>query len=96
MSSLFSILTERWRAFWRELESDAEREGFLPLLRPVAPYDGPIFQNPLTTLGIVLALLATSGIAMAALGVLLVALLALYFLLTEVLGISIEVRPFPA
>jgi hypothetical protein len=95
MNTLFTMMADQWSAFWKEVRNEGDGDALLPLLRPVAPYDGPVFQNPLTTLGIVLALVTTSGIAFAALGVLLVALLAMYFLLTEVLGISVEVRPFP-
>lgn len=95
MSSLFTLLAAPLQAFWDEVRKTGDEYGYLPLVRPVAPYDASPLLAPVTTLGIVLALVATSGIALAALGILFLALLALWFLLTEVLGISIEVKPFP-
>ena len=95
MSSLFTLLSGPLQTVWSALRKAGAEHGVLPLVRPVAPYDGSPLLAPLATLGIVLALVATSGIALAALGVLVLALLALWLLLTEVLGISIEVRPFP-
>ena len=94
MNSLFTLLSDQLRSFWNEVRKEGDEHGYLPLLRPVSPWDRPAFLNPLATLGIALALVATSGVAVAALGVLILALLALWFLLTEVLGISIEVKPF--
>ena len=98
MNRLFELLSAEVARFWNQIRDrggDGET-AFLPLLRPVAPYDGPFLQSTLTTLGVLFALVATSGVALAALGVLLVAMLALWLLLTEVLGITIEVAPFRA
>lgn len=93
MNSLFTLLKDRLDDLWTELRQASGRAEYLPLLRPVAPYAGPDVISPLTTLGVLLALVVTSGVAVAALGLLLFALLMLYFLLTQVLGISIEIKP---
>ncbi len=97
MNSLFLFLRDQASSFWKQLGEQRPETGFLPLLRPVAPYDGPAMFSPLSAIGIVLALAVSSGVALGALAILLLSLLALYFLMTEVLGISIELRPpFPA
>jgi hypothetical protein len=95
MNSLFSILTDPLYALWRRIREDADPERYLPLLRPVAPYAGPRALSPIAMIGVLLALVITSGVAIAALGVLFVASLVLYFLFTEVLGLTIELRPPP-
>ncbi|MGH7896889.1 MAG: hypothetical protein ACREQQ_02990 [Candidatus Binatia bacterium] len=94
MNSLFSLLREQVLEIWKQVRG-GDDAGYLPLLRPVAPYAGPPLLSPLATLGALFALVISSGIAVAALGVFLLALLALYLLFTEVLGLTIEVKPFP-
>ena len=91
-----------WLAGFRErlaaLAPWASFEGassYLPLLRPVAPFDGAPMLSPLTMLGVVIALASASGVALAAFGVLLLALLVIHLIFTEVLGITIELRPQP-
>ena len=95
MTSLFTLLRDRVYDVWRQIREQTGEESMLPLLRPVAPYAGPQPMSTFTMLGTLLALAITSGIALAAFGVLLLASLVLYFLFTEVLGLTIEVRPPP-
>lgn len=95
MNSLFTLLKDQLLEIWKQIRAEGAETGYLPLLRPVAPYAGPPVLSPLSMLGVLLGLMVTSGLAIAALGVLVVALLALYLLLSEVLGITIEVKPFP-
>jgi hypothetical protein len=94
VSSLFSILTEQAQAFWAELRAEAGSEGLLPLLRPIPPYDGSPLLSPVTSFATLISLAVLSGVALGAFGILFAASLAIYLLLTEVLGITIEVRPF--
>jgi hypothetical protein len=94
MTSLFSILTEQLGALWKRLRDEAEGEGFLPLLRPVPPYGGTSVFSPVTTLATLLGLAVLSGVALGAFGVLFAAALGIYLIMTEILGITIEVRPF--
>jgi hypothetical protein len=93
MNPLFDLLKNRLNDLWTELRQAPRTAEVLPLLRPVAPYAGPRLISPFTTLGVLLALVVSSGVAVAALGLLLLALLVLYFLFTEVLGISVEIKP---
>ena len=94
MSSLFTILGEQVQAFWAQLRAEAGSEGLLPLLRPIPPYDGSPMLSPVTTLATLIGLAVLSGVALGAFGLLFAASLAIYLILTEVLGITIEVRPF--
>lgn len=95
MISLFTILKDRVYQLWRLIGERGDLENVLPLLRPVSPYAGPEMLSPVTLVGVMIALIVTSGIAIAALGVLLLALLVLYVVFTEVLGLSIELKPIP-
>jgi hypothetical protein len=95
VNALFSLLKEQVLEIWKQVRVEGGEAGFLPLLRPLAPYAGPPLLSPFSMLGVLLALVVSSGIAVAAFGVFLLALLALYVLFTEVLGITIEVKPFP-
>ena len=85
------------RQIWGVVESfgaEAQRQGFLSLLRPVHPFNRPDFMAPAVTIGALLTFLMLSGVAVVALGALLTALLALYILLVQVFGVSIELHPF--
>jgi hypothetical protein len=93
MSSLFTILREQLYGLWQQVRERGAEQGYLPLLRPVAPYAGPEALSPVTMLGVMLGIVVSCGVALAAFGVLLLALLVLYFLFTEVLGLTIEVKP---
>jgi hypothetical protein len=93
MNSLFTMLREQLYGLWQQVRERGDAQGYLPLLRPVAPYAGPEAVSPITMLAVLLGIVVISGVAFAALGVLLLALLALYFLFTEVLGLTIEVKP---
>ena len=75
------------------LGREARGQGFLGLLRPVAPFNRPNFLAPAITVGALLSFLILSGVAVASLGALLTALLALYLLLVDVFGVSIELHP---
>lgn len=79
-------------AFGRE----AQHQGWLTLLRPIAPFNRPDFFAPVMTVGALVSFLLLSGVAVVALGTLLTALLALYLLLVQVFGVSIELHPFAA
>ena len=92
MSEWFTAIRDRLGGLW-PWASFADASSYLPLLRPVAPFDGSAVVSPLTMLGAVIALASASGVALAALGVLLLALLVIHLILTEVLGITIELRP---
>jgi hypothetical protein len=94
MNSLFSILSEQVSALWAQIRTEAGNEGLLPLIRPVPPYDAPGIFSPITTLATLLGLVVLSGLALGAFGLLFAASLGIYLILTEVLGITIEVRPF--
>jgi hypothetical protein len=75
---------------------EARQQGFLSLLRPVAPFNRPGFLAPAVTIGALLTFLMLSGVAVTALGALLTALLALYILLVQVFGVTIELHPLGA
>ena len=92
MNSLFAMLREQLYGLWQQVRARGD-ERYLPWLRPVAPYAGPEALSPATMVGVMLGIVLSSGVALAALGVLLLALLVLYFLFTEVLGLTIEVKP---
>ncbi|MGH7802820.1 MAG: hypothetical protein ACREQJ_00605 [Candidatus Binatia bacterium] len=94
MASLFTILGEQMQAFWSQLRAEAGTEGLLPLLQPIPPYDGSPFLSPISTLATMIGLAVLSGVALGAFGILFAASLGIYLILTEVLGITIEVRPF--
>ena len=92
-----SWLEEVGTQFWGVMEAfgfEARRQGFLSLLRPVAPFNQPGFLAPAVTVGALLTFLMLSGVAVTALGALLTALLALYILLVQVFGVTIELHPF--
>lgn len=95
MRELFEILAGPVRELWASLGS-APRRDLAPLLERVPPYDGLLFRNPVTGLAIVLTLAVASGVALAAFGVFLLASLVVYLVLTELLGITIEMPPFPS
>jgi hypothetical protein len=81
---------------WSVVEAfgaEAREQGFLALLRPVAPFNRPGFLAPAVTVGALLTFLLLSGVAVASLGALLTALLALYLLVVQVFGVSVELHP---
>ncbi len=92
MNPLFAKLRGQAYALWQSVPF-GEASSYLPLLRPVAPFDNAPLVSPLTALGALLALASASGVALAAFGVLLLALLVIHLVLTQVLGITIEIRP---
>lgn len=94
MTTFADFLGESVKSLWDQIRDEAGVEGLLPLLRPLPPFDGPEALSPVTSLATLLGLATLSGIALGALGVLFAALLGIHLLLTEVLGITIEVRPF--
>lgn len=94
MTSMFAQVTDTIGGLWRRLSEETAGEGILPLLRPVPPFGGPQALSPVSSLAILLGLATLSGIALGAFGVLLAALLGIYVILSEVLGITVEVRPF--
>ena len=83
-------VSEVLRTFWGEVGP----AGFLPLLRPVAPFDQPSFLAPAVAIGGLVSFLLLSGVAVGALGALLLALVAIYLLMVQVFGLSIELHPF--
>jgi hypothetical protein len=91
VSPLYTLLKDHLYALWRRVE---EETGYLPLLRPVTPYAGPELLSPLTAIAALIGLAVATGVAIASLGALLVSLLIFHFLLTEVLGITVEIKPF--
>lgn len=93
MNSLFTLLRDEVYGWWRQVRDEVAPERYLPLLRPVAPFAAPGALSPVAMIGVLLALVIASGVAIGALGVLFLASLVLYFIFTEVLGLTIEVRP---
>jgi hypothetical protein len=93
VTPLFEFLRGRAYEVWASIRSVDDPSAYLPLLRPVGPYDAGSALSPLASLGVLLALAVSSGVALASLGVLLLALLVIHVIFTEVLGITIEVRP---
>ncbi len=91
MNWLYTTVRDRAYALWQSAPF-GEATSYLPLLRPVAPFDAAS-ASPLVMLGALLALASASGVALAAFGVLLLAALVIHLVLTEVLGITIEFRP---
>ena len=91
MSPLYTLLKDHLYALWRRVEGET---GYLPLLRPVTPYAGPELLSPLTAIAALIGLAVATGVAIASLGALLVSLLVFHLLLTEVLGITVEIKPF--
>ena len=87
------IGTQVWGLFGA-FGAEARQQGFLTLLRPVAPFNRPSFLAPAVTIGALLTFLMLSGVAVTALGALLTALLALYILLVQVFGVTVELHPF--
>ena len=94
-----SWISEVGNQFWGVVEAfgiEVHQQGFLSLLRPVAPFNRPGFLAPAVTISALITFLLLSGVAITALGALLAALLALYLLLVEVFGVTIELHPFGA
>ncbi len=92
-----SWLADAGNHLWGVVESfrgEAGRQGYLSLLRPVAPFNRPEFLAPAVTIGALFSMLLLSGVALASLGALLTALIALYLLLVQVFGVSVEIHPF--
>jgi hypothetical protein len=90
-------LEEAGNQLWGMLDAfrgEASRQGYLTLLRPVAPFNRPDFMAPAVTVGALFSMLLLSGIAVASLGALLTALIALYLLLVQVFGVTVELHPF--
>lgn len=89
---LDDVQTQLW-SVWDTFRTEVDRQGLLPLLRPVAPFNEPRLLAPAVTIGGLLTFVLLSGVAVTALGALLLALLALYLLLVQVFGFSIELHP---
>jgi len=96
MASWWEDVTNQVWGVVEAFGSEARQQGFLSLLRPVAPFNRPGFLAPAVTIGALLTFLMLSGVAVTALGALLTALLALYILLVQVFGVSIEIHPLGA
>jgi hypothetical protein len=96
MASWFDEVSKQAWQVLDALETEASTQGWLSLLRPVAPFNRPSFLAPAVTVGALVSFLLLSGVAVAALGALLTALLALYLLLVQVFGVSVELHPFGA
>jgi len=91
-----SFIDDLGNQLWGVVESfgaEVRQQGFLSVLRPVAPFNRPSFLAPAVTVGALVTFLLLSGVAVTALGALLTALLALYLLLVQVFGVSIELHP---
>jgi len=92
-----SWMDELGEQVWAVLDSfshEARQQGWLTLLRPIAPFNRPDFLAPAVTVGALVGFLLLSGVAVVSLGTLLSALLALYLLLVQVFGVSLELHPF--
>lgn len=94
MRSWIDEFGEQVYAVLDAFSSEARNQGWLTLLRPVAPFNRPDFLAPAVTIGALVSFLLLSGVAVVALGTLLTALLALYLLVVQVFGVSIELHPF--
>jgi hypothetical protein len=96
MGSWMDDLGQQMWAVLDALGYEAKQQGWLTLLRPVAPFNRPDFLAPVVTIGALVSFLLLSGVAIVSLGTLLTAMLALYLLLVQVFGVSIELHPFGA
>lgn len=95
MSWMDDVTDQVWGVM-TAFRDEVRRQGLLPLLRPVAPFNRPDFLAPALTVGAIISGLVLAGVALGSLGTFLTALLALYLLLVQVFGVSIEVHPFGA
>lgn len=89
------VQAQLW-SVWEAFRGEVDRQGLLPLFRPVAPFNEPRFLAPLVTVGGLLTFVLLSGVALTSLAALLLALLVMYLLLAQVFGFSIELHPFGA
>ena len=96
MASWVDQIGSQVRSVAEALGAEVRGEGYLALLRPVAPFNRPNFLAPAVTVGALLTFLVLSGVAVASLGALMIALLALYLLLVQVFGVSVELQPLGA
>jgi hypothetical protein len=92
MNWLFTTIRDGVYGLWQSAPIE-QAVSYLPLLRPVSPFDAAPLMSPLTMLGVLVGLASASGVALAAFGVLLLALLVIHLIVTEILGITIELRP---
>ena len=96
MGSWMDQIGEQVWAVLDAFGNEARQQGWLTLLRPIAPFNRPDFLAPAVTIGALISFLLLSGVAVVALGTLLSALLALYLLLVQVFGVSVELHPLGA
>ncbi len=93
---MLEYVWDQARLLFDSIRQETSETGLLPLLEPVAPFNKSPLLLPLVVAGSLISLIFLSGIAIGAFAALFTALLALYLLLSEVFGVSLELRPFPA
>jgi hypothetical protein len=93
MNSWLDDLAAQVRNAADALWGEVRERGIIPLLQPIAPYNGSGLLAPAVALGGLLAMVLLSGVALATAGGLVLSLLGLYLLLVEVFGVSIELHP---
>jgi hypothetical protein len=93
MSTLLQTLYGQVRGLVDEVGVQLGEQGFMPLFRPVAPFNEPAVLAPIIALSAMIGVAVFSGLALSAFATLIVALLALYLLLAEIFGYSFELVP---
>jgi hypothetical protein len=93
MNSWWDDIGRQVKNLLRAVADEARGDGYLPMLRPIAPFNQPSFLAPVVTVAGLVSMMLLSGVAATAFGLLLVALLAIYLVLVQVFGVSIELNP---
>ena len=91
--NLLDNIYGRVRGLVDQMGTQLGEQGFLPLFRPVAPFNEPAVLAPIVALSAMIGVAMFSGLALSAFATLIVALLALYLLLAEIFGYSFEFVP---
>ena len=93
MNDLLSSLMNQVRGVVGDVGEQLGEQGFLPLLRPVAPFNESVVLGPVVAISALIGVAIFSGVAISAFAALIVALLALYLVLAEIFGYSFEFIP---
>ena len=93
MNSWWDDIARQVRNLLSAVADEARGDGYLPMLRPIAPFNQPSFLAPVVTLTGLVSMMLLSGVAVTAFGLMRTARLALYLLLGQVFGVSIEINP---
>jgi len=94
MNKWLEVIYAQVRGVVDELGQQVSEQGFMPLLRPVAPFNEPAVLAPVVAVSALIGFFFLSGVAISAFATLIVALLAIYLVLAQVFGYSLEFVPF--